>query len=106
MHADLMQLVLATAATDITVDPVSQATGLAEALERGGIVFTLSMVIMGVAWLFVQERKKNEKLNGELMKNNRDMVEALLSVKMAVDGFRETIATLKTYICEPKGRGR
>lgn len=85
------------------MDPTTSTTAamsVAEAIERGGIIFTLSMVIMAVGWLFIQERKKNEKLNAEIMKNNKDMVEALLSVKMAVDGFRETLNTLKSYICD------
>jgi len=85
------------------MDPTASTTAamsVAEAIERGGIIFTLSMVIMAAGWLFIQERKKNEKLNAEIMKNNKDMVEALLSVKMAVDGFRETLNTLKSYICD------
>lgn len=84
--------------------PTATAITLADAIERGGIIFTLAMVICGVAWLFIQERKKNERLNTEIMANNKAMVEALLSVKTAVDGFRETLATLRTYICEKGGR--
>lgn len=84
--------------------PATTALSLADAIERGGIVFTLAMVICGIAWLFVQERKKNERLNAEIMRNNKDMVEAMLSVKVAVDGFRETLGSLRTFLCEKGGR--
>jgi len=77
---------------------MGQALNIAKAVEKGSIVLVLVLVILGVGWLYIQERRKNEALNQVILDNSKEMITALLGVQTAVSTFKETLEVVRTYM--------
>ncbi len=77
---------------------MGDAVSVAKAVEQGGIIFVLAIVCLGIGWLYIQERKKNDRLNCYIMSNNKDMITAILGVQNAIIGFKDALNSIRPYL--------
>lgn len=79
---------------------------MANAIERGGIVFTLIVALFALFWLYREERKKADKLNIELQAVTKEMITALTNVHNAIDGFKEVLNSVRDYMLDARASQR
>ena len=79
----------------IGVPGVSDTVSLAETISKGGAVLILVLACLALIYAYRDERKKNDKLNSQILDNSKEMLVALNSVATAMSGFKDLLFTLR-----------
>ncbi len=75
---------------------------LAQILDKAGVVFVLALFGIGVTVLYLQERKKTEKLHGSNLSNARDSIIALNTINLTLSGLKDLLLALRPYATTPQ----
>lgn len=76
----------------------NEATNIAQAIERGGIIAVLVMAIILFLWLYLREQKKNEELHSQISANGREMTSAIVSMDKGVAAFTKAMDVVGSKI--------
>lgn len=77
---------------------MNEAVQLAEVAERSGVVFVLTLVCIGLGWLYWQERKDNKALHLKILENSKEMTAAAVGVQNTIAGLKEMLAAVLNAI--------
>ena len=70
----------------------------AKIISSGGATFILVLVVIAVGWLYIQERKRNERLHGTILENSKEMLSAIVGVQTAIVSFKEVLNIVLTMV--------
>jgi hypothetical protein len=81
---------------------VTDLLTMTQAIDKGSYAFVLVLACVLLSYLYLKERKANEKLHERILDNSKELVTVIKNVEGAVSGFTNALQALRPYAVSPQ----